>query len=660
MTADFLPQFRRRLFEWLQFRVADGRTPFRRVEEAPELLHVNRLGAPDLLLWINRDSLLAGAMILIPAKSTRELLLDAGDMAASLGLRQFVTWEAREVNIWATGPELPAVVNSWPIPGSGSVSPEDFALVFEQLLQELRNLAVSAVLPPEQLPASYFANLCRQVLRDLEAPLAEIARVSARKGQTDSCSRCDARDKGWLTLWRLLALLWNDRLPPGINPERLDRAIGYALADPDCEAFSCLAPVDGEAPLPEHSAVRFHHLAGRLTQLGWRHNPERALTTLRLLFAAAARDCAVETTALDSPPAPGTLLVNHLPPQPLTGTTVIAPAPCLAGLALLNSVTGSHMPLRMLPGVASLTDTGRPPLAVAALGDRQPLSAAQRRLRLTALRRPWPYRRFQLAVNTPAWIWDALHLGGLTDTQGQLQLTLPGDWAESPGSPLLWSALSARQALTELRLHEDGRQTLILVGHDKAPETLAVQFPDGTRRQHPALLDNTTVDDIAALSLNAVVPPPRFRNARKPAPLPADKIAAKVFVDGVPRFPEQYLRRLDCLSLRTHHLPGPLQPNSHFFDHIRLTGPDGSHIDCDSPADAEALQLASRDGRQQVVLPADPVVTLRLIAAYQEDLQRLWQQLVDECRRHHPAQRKALALARRLWRERNLPPTANR
>ena len=649
MTRDFLPKFRHQLFDWLQLRVADGRLPFRRVEEQPLVMTGERLTTPDLVLWINRDSLLAGALILAPAHVDPSVLQESCAIAAALGLRQFVTWEARAVNIWEAGSPAPTLLKSWSVPAAGVINTTDFTVIFEQLLQALKSLAVRAVLPAGQLPAAYFANLCRQVQRDIEPALLETARMTAAIGQTDSRVVQSARDKGWLTLWRLLALLRDDRVPPGIRPERFERAIGYALADLEQELPLRPAPGHDEPPLPESAAVRFHHLSGRLAQLGWPGEPQRALASLQLLCAEAGRESQLETERLDPPPDSHDLLVNHLPPQPLAEATLVTAWPVLAGLAL----TTAPRPTRMLQRLALLPATCKPRRIVAALGDPQPPSPAERRERLAALRHPWPYRRFQLAGTTPAWLWDALHLAGLADPEGLLQLTLPADWALAKNAELLWQALTERLTLAELRLRADGRQTLTMAGHDQATDTLTIRHPDGTHYQLPALLDNAPLAAVTVLALPVAAAAPARRG--RPRPALADKIAVKVFVDGLPNFPEHYLRRIDLPPLRTYQLPGPLQPESCFFDRVRLTGPGGALVEADHPVDAEALLLASRDGRSQVALPADPEVTARLLAAYRNDLQRLWQALIDECRRHYPAHRHALTLARRLWRERHLP-----
>jgi len=659
MTHEFLPQFRRRLFDWLQLRLGSGRTPFRRVEELPEVLTSKRVSTPDLVLWINRDSLLAGAMILIPPKVEAARLQHAGEVAGALGLRQFVTWEARAVNIWETGDGAPTQLKSWAMPAADRIDMDDFAVVFEQLLQELKGLAVSAALPAEQLPPAYFANLCRQVLHSSEATLLESARVAAKTGQADARTRQSALDKGWLTLWRLLALLLADRLPPGVRPERLERAIGYALAGLDPQLARHLALSPGEPPLPEDAAVRFHHLAGRLAQLGWQCEPLRAQASLRLLLAETARDCRVETIPLDVPPERHDLLFNHIPPQPLAETSMVAPQPCLAGHALTACNTGDPLPAHMVTGVPLLPAEPRPPRIVANLLDDQPLPATQRRQRLIELRHPWPYRRFELPANSPAWLWDALYLGGLVDPEGQMQLLLPSAWTEAPGADQLWRALVERQTLGELTVHADGRQTLTMVAHDRVADQLAIRYADGTQCHQPLLLDEAGLADLAALSLTSPGSSAlESKSLRRRSSLGGD-IATRVFRDGLPRFPEDYLRRLDLPPLRSYQLSGPLQAGSSFFDRIRLTGPDGTVVESDNPADAEALLLASRDGRRRVELPTDQALTMRMIDAYRNDLQRLWQELLSECRRHHPTQRAALSLARRLWRERNLPPMAS-
>lgn len=659
-AADFLPRFRRRLADWLQVRIASGRTPFRRVEETPGILTGRGTAAPDLVLWINRDSLMAGAMIVIPPKVTPAVLHDAAEAAVSLGLRRFVVWGARTVEIRDAEATDTTVLRSWSIPDAANVSTDDFAVVFEQLLLELKNLAVAAGMPPERLPPAYFANLCRQVLCDLEPVLVQAVAVKAASRQSANSIQRSARDLGWLTLWRLLALLWEERMPTGVNPERLGRAFEYALAEPAFQSLRHLPPPAGEVPLPESAAVRFHHLAGRLTQLGWRQTPDRAAAALRQFLAETARACRVATTPLSLPAAGPHLLVSHIPPQWPAESFLIAPRPCLAGLEVTARTGGATLPTDMAPDITLLAACGRPRHVVATLSDDQPPTTSQRRQRLAALRQPWPYRRFQLDGATPAWAWDALHLVGCAAPEGTVRLTLPRDWATAPGAPLLWRVLAERWALTELDLCAADAQSLSLVGRAGAPDVLTVRQGDVLLSELPLPAEDSGADEIAALAGGFAAAPRPSRKSRRSAPDLAEKIARRVFSDGLPRFPEHYLRRIEPPLLQIYQLPGPLRMHSHFFDRIRLSGPDGTVVECGSPAHAEALCLASRDGRSQVALPLDPVLTLQLTSVYRQDLARLWRHLMEECRRHHAAPRQAQLLARRLWQERGLPDVEER
>jgi hypothetical protein len=294
---------------------------------------------------------------------------------------------------------------------------------------------------------------------------------------------------------------------------------------------------------------------------------------------------------------------------------------------------------------------------VATLTKTQPLPAKERRPRLAALRQPWPYRRFRLASTAPGWLWDAMHLGGLVDPDGVLQLTLPVNWALAVDAELLWRTLAERLTLKKLLLHADGRQTLVMIGKAHGADLLELHHPDGTTRQLPAWRDDAPVTALATLALAAGVAlsSPPVPHKPRSRPVLAETIAAKVFRDGLPNFPDDYLRRLDLPPLRTYQLPGPLHADTHFFDRVRLKGADGTWVDADNPVDAEALLLASCAGRRQVGLPTDTALTARLIAAYRDDLQRLWLELLAECRRQRPGQRSASTLARRLWRERALP-----
>ena len=97
MEPNLLQQFRQQLATWIDLQMETRRLPFQRLEICPRLLTKQGRYVPDLVLWINRDSQLAGSMIILPSKIDSQLLVKAVAMAQALGLGNFTTWAAREV-----------------------------------------------------------------------------------------------------------------------------------------------------------------------------------------------------------------------------------------------------------------------------------------------------------------------------------------------------------------------------------------------------------------------------------------------------------------------------------------------------------------------------------------------------------------------------------
>lgn len=651
MTSDFLPLFRRHLFTWFEARLADGRSPFRRVEEQPPLL--GNGGPPDLVLWINRDSLMAGAVIMIPEKTDPATLQRCAVTAATLGLRQFVTWEALAVNLWQVNGSEVLLCKSWQLPSAEKLTATDFAIAGDRLLQELKTSAITGSCPPPELPAEHFATLCLLSLDLMQPAIDEAARVAAQSSDDPQLTSNLAQAKGWLILWRLLALLWHRRLPLGVAPERFEQALRYAVADLPIEQLSWLAATDEEVPLPAPAATRCQHLAGRLSQLGWAEHRERALATLDLLLAEATHRYGGDQAAPGEEASD--LLVNRLPSAVAAPRVLLAPRPCLAGLVLHRTLDGGLLPATLAEEVEQIPHGWRPQRVDARLSDDMPPSPARRRRLLAALRRAWPYRRIALPGNTPTWIWEALFLSGIAMPEGELHLQLPVEWAMAPGADLLWQMLGEQWGLSGLRLDSDGRQSLTLVATDRAPAVITMQ----PASESATPLELATIDlplaMLAGLAPSDVAAAPQRPSPRQNRNSLQESIEARVFRDGLPRFPEDYLRRRDPMPLCSHQLPGPLRQDSSFFGFCRLIGPTGEVLDIDSPVTAEALILAGRNGRRQVSLPCDPLVTAELINAYRNDLQRLWEGLLRECRRQLSRQQQVRSMARQIWQQHQLP-----
>jgi hypothetical protein len=144
---------------------------------------------------------------------------------------------------------------------------------------------------------------------------------------------------------------------------------------------------------------------------------------------------------------------------------------------------------------------------------------------------------------------------------------------------------------------------------------------------------------------------------RRRSSAPTEQITTKVFQDGVPRFPEHYLMHIYRPTLVHYNLCGPLEITAEFFDRISLRTIGQEHIiEVAGKNVAEALILASYGAGARVSLPEDETILAELVRHYRTDLERLWNDLIRECRRFEPHRQAAIKLAKKIWKQHNLPP----
>jgi len=155
-------------------------------------------------------------------------------------------------------------------------------------------------------------------------------------------------------------------------------------------------------------------------------------------------------------------------------------------------------------------------------------------------------------------------------------------------------------------------------------------------------------------SVNIISDTPKIRRKSNAQ---ANQITSKIFLDGIPNFPEHYLMHIYRPTLTHYDLRGPVEITEEFFERISLRTVGQAHIlEVSGKIVAEALILASYAGKETVSLPEEESILEEIVLHYRSDLERLWDNLIRECRRFEPHRQVAIKLARRIWKQQGLPP----
>jgi hypothetical protein len=467
MPADILESFVDQIASWARQAVDQGRSPFRKVETAlPLLTRQGEILAP-LVFWINRDSFMAGGLMLFPRQGCTSSLDQGVCLAEALGLQHFVEWTECQINIWQIRERQATLECSFPL-GKTSNQVAAFRQLLGSTLDKLKYLSVLASIAPEQQSASYLANLCRTAIYDTLPLLEAEQRIAQGKG----ISRADnwPLGKGYLTVTRLLALTSLDLLPTSVQPEGLEKAILFALPEIPDALRTRLQFAENGIPLPCDAAVRFHHLLRRLQQLGMRSTFQRTCTSLELLLAqdgGLLTGPALPEIESGQARAP-TLSVNSTAaPTNVPDTIEIAPPPLLAIKSLIRHLEGWKQPELQSHDLFTLHLPQLPVDTHGLLFRQERPERTQRPYYEAALRISWPSRRFPLPHQTPVWMFECLHLLGLCQPDGTLRLKMPALWLEADWGELLWGILCQEFTLSRLTRDSGNWTTLHLIRNNQ-------------------------------------------------------------------------------------------------------------------------------------------------------------------------------------------------
>jgi hypothetical protein len=768
-----LQQLAQQLARWAREFISAGRSPFRRVETFVPILTETGDMAPPLVFWINRDSYMAGGAVFFPEESEVSSVPEGQHAADALGLAYYVAWGAKDITLWQRHEKLWEKARTIPVGGNGRPNTVDFHDALMRLMEEMKTYSVLAAVPPDKLTPYYLANLSRATVLSLLPSLTEhfrIHRGMANSDQGGSSAERQALGKAMLTLIRIMALALHDALPKAVQPQKLEEAMGEALAALPGPLPQTLRMSSREPALPEEAQVRLHLLLHRLTQLGIARNPQRAVQALDLLQQQTAPE--LGTSPLTDSIEPGAETVLLLYPNRIldvkTPQVVVNSPPMLAFQSLLRHVDGITQPLASTTDPMALPPEPAPNRVCGSLLDSRLPSSAERQSLAAQLRLSWPARRFRLPPRAPLWAWHLLHLLGLAGDGGHFDLVTPPAWLASTYGRQLLGLLLENATLKHLRESERGlclefskqqqSDSFVIIKHGTEARSisntrlreghvsllsLALMLPDAiwnmiedgrltlaTARTWPqpaeqgiffysrsslgrylwqitsggrplprrtslrsevlrkglplpgekALLSLqklqtegggepsvTILDQELALWLGATPELPAANKATPDESRDTDShqhaeqdllanVAERVFMDGIPVFPDHYLYDYYRPEMRRFDFEKPLSIDEEFFGTVELKDEQGHKLQVEGMETAQALVLISSLRSGPVELPVDRVIISTILDRYRQDLRKLRSNLVKEIFRRQADPRTAKTAVERLWQQQPLPP----
>ncbi len=465
-----LEQFALQIANWTEEVIEHGRTPFRRVDTFPEIATDQGLSKPPLVFWINRQSLMAGGIVLIPEADLEQELKRGKSCAEALGLKFFVTWETKQLRIWQIDNEAISETQSFPLVSPDQ--PQTFKLLLHDLLDSLKLLAVLQAVPPRELPATYFTNLFLVTLEQTLPAYVKLFRSRRSNLETESTVDIDlyAESMNRLTLLRILTLLWQELLPATLLPDHLEQCLVEQLPRLEGLLLSGLVcDKQDEIEIPADSCVHFHHLILRLRQVAWNNNEQRVADIL----------CGLVQLWFPLTPEKTRQKHNEIYPlEPALGQKVglvLSQSQLLLGCtALLRSINKLEpCQLKFAPVSELTTELSDTELTLANLNSPRNVVKTERQQLTMQLRYSWPSRRFKVSAGQPLWPWEALHLGGLCPPDRELRLSLPANLHQIPATHPFWETLC--QYFTILHI-DCGKDCPLQIHLQKTPG-LAKKYP---------------------------------------------------------------------------------------------------------------------------------------------------------------------------------------
>ncbi len=423
-----LRHFSRQLHAWCCELLQDRNSPFRQAELHTPFPGDIDLASPPIVFWVNRESFLAGGVLILPYDREEAIFDTSARVADYFGLPCYFTWGRHAITCWSAEFAPPEKLWEYELPIEEISSPATFRRSLLLLTERMEAIFYEHQHQIPKLSDVHLVGLVHTTLIDLIPEWQKAVQLENPEDFAAALSPVDLKNAVFVLTLLPVALAACDLLPSGLTVDNILEKLADSarqLPDGPGQAFAALPD---QAEFPAQCRRRLLHYVNRCQQLKLslaEHAP-RIVACLLEKWAPQLGGSPLIGKPGDLP----RVVVNPagLDPGPIPAIE-IGPAGVLAAIAMSRYFTGSDSePPSQLPTPLELSDKlPRHHIAGTLHDSGRPGSGGQRRLN-ALLRLSWPNHRLSLSAHTPVWVWHFLHLCGLASAGSRLELVVPKGW----------------------------------------------------------------------------------------------------------------------------------------------------------------------------------------------------------------------------------------
>ena len=501
MKPDTLQHFSQQLHSWCAERLEQKPGPFRQAEANPHLLGDGDSLAPPVILWINRESYLAGGVILLPQKDEQDIFAVGLETAKALGLPYFHAWSRYDISCWSALSEPPEKIWEYALPAEDTSSPAIFRKSLNLLIDQMEQIFFDQQLQIPSVSDLYLANLIHTTFIDILPAMQKTMQIDQSATTTESIPLVEIKNLLFQTLLIPTGLALCNNLPTGTTPASIIDTLSSALASNPEDLRQVWPHRLNAHKFPAECRRRLHHFCCRIQQLAPYLAENAASATNRLL-----NEWATQLGGYPVPDQSSELQQIVINPDrcdlAVAPSIEIGPTGILAATALIRHFLTVDKPKQQqITSPLYLSETlSEHQISGTLYEDNNPSTVEQKKLN-AFLRISWPNRKLSFSGKTPLWAWQFLHICGLAGGLSQLNLILPSDWLWERYGEVIMTALDGKLGFSRIHRLNPGQLQCQLQPVAEEWETV-IERDDGTQIILKAV-PNHTLRSRTILALNA-------------------------------------------------------------------------------------------------------------------------------------------------------------